>query len=447
MSVVFACFDCMKMNFWKSCLLTLALVNRVLAADPAVAPPSGTNGVSVESLVEEALERNPELNFYKAEIQASKGERRAAGTPANPELSSQVGAKRAQDPISGLSGEGVAWSVSVMQTFEYPGRMALRKAIANRQIELAELGLAQFKASLVAKTRVTAFAVFEAQAKADAAREVAERFATLTEVLVQREPAGVTPLLETRIIEANTLTAQRRASEARQAARVALVDLNQLRGQAASAEVKIAPPHIAFQKSDSIGALITRAATNSFDLRVRQVELEQQGFKVSLAENERYPSLSVGPFYSRDDSGHVGEREQVAGVAMTMPLPLWNRNKGNIEAAKAREEQAATSLRLAQREVERKVVENAAGYEARLEEMSRWRADSARKLQEAAELADRHYRLGAVSVATYVELQKQYLEAVEAILDTKRDALQAAQELEILTGLQLYKVSPPGAEQ
>ena len=86
-----------------------------------------------------------------------------------------------------------------------------------------------------------------------------------------------------------------------------------------------------------------------------------------------------------------------------------------------------------------KVVENAVAYEARLAEMARWRPDAAEKLREAAELADRHYRLGAVPLATYVELQKQYLEAVEAILDTKRDALQAAQELEILTGLSLYK--------
>jgi cobalt-zinc-cadmium efflux system outer membrane protein len=93
------------------------------------------------------------------------------------------------------------------------------------------------------------------------------------------------------------------------------------------------------------------------------------------------------------------------------------------------------------------VVENSTAYEARLEEMSRWRADAASKLREAAELADRHYRLGAVPVATYVELQKQYLEAVEAILDTKRDALQAAQELEILTGLSLYKVEASGNEQ
>ena len=97
------------------------------------------------------------------------------------------------------------------------------------------------------------------------------------------------------------------------------------------------------------------------------------------------------------------------------------------------------SLKLSQRDVERRVVENSAAYEARLEEMTRWRPDAPGKLREAAELADRHYRLGAVPLATYVELQKQYLEAVEAILDTKRDALQSAQELEILAGVSLYK--------
>jgi len=180
---------------------------------------------------------------------------------------------------------------------------------------------------------------------------------------------------------------------------------------------------------------------------MRHVELEQQGFKVSLAKNERFPSVAVGPVYSEESTGSVGEKDRTVGVGITLPLPLWNRNKGNIETARAREDQAVTSLRLSQREIERKVVENSAAYESRLEEMSRWRADAASKLKEAAELADRHYRLGAVPVATYVELQKQYLEAVEAILDTKRDALQAAQELEILTGLTLYKMGVPASGQ
>ena len=50
-------------------------------------------------------------------------------------------------------------------------------------------------------------------------------------MLVQRDPAGITPVLETRIIEAGTITRQRQASEAGTAAQSALLELNQLRGQ------------------------------------------------------------------------------------------------------------------------------------------------------------------------------------------------------------------------
>jgi cobalt-zinc-cadmium efflux system outer membrane protein len=42
-----------------------------------------------------------------------------------------------------------------------------------------------------------------------------------------------------------------------------------------------------------------------------------------------------------------------------------------------------------------------------------------------------------VPISTYVELQKQYLEAVEGLLDTKREALEAAAQLELLTGVPL----------
>ena len=55
--------------------------------------------------------------------------------------------------------------------------------------------------------------------------------------------------------------------------------------------------------------------------------------------------------------------------------------------------------------------------------------------KEAAALADQHYRLGAVEIATYVELQEKYLEAVDAINETKTSALEAALAVEQLAGL------------
>jgi len=262
----------------------------------------------------------------------------------------------------------------------------------------------------------------------------------LREVLVQRDPAGLTPTLETRIIEATELTLHRRASEAATAEQSALLELNQLRGQAWTQATKVQRPTLGLPPPPSLEALLATALTNNFELQMRRAELEQQGFKVSLAKNERNPAFSVGPYLSQE---RAGDRETQAGVGVTLPLPLWNRNRGNIEAAEARRQQAATSMFVTQREIERRIADYVARYQAKFTEISKWRPDSIEKFQEAASLADRHYRLGAVPIATYVELQKQYLEAVEALLDTKTEALEAAQQLEVLTGVSLSVTNTP----
>jgi len=432
-------------------LAALSAAGSVYAADDAASPqPSphdeketraGTNLVSVEALVGKALAKNPELEFYRAEIVAAKAGRKTAALMPNPELSGMAGYKNSREISTGLGAEGIAWSVSFVQPFEWPGRIGLRKAIANRDVELAELGLERFRVALASRVRVLAYGLFVAEEKTSATREVAERFKALREVLVQREPAGIAPLLETRVIEATELTMQRRASEAELAGRSALLELNQLRGAAPGEALSIIEPGLKFGAPDSNAVLLALARTNNFELRVRAAELAQQGFRVALARNERFPAIKVGPSFSEENAF---ERERVVGLGVSFPLPLWNRNGGNIEAAAARQLQAETSLLVAQREVDRKVVEAAVTYESKVREMGKWRTDAVAHFREAAELADRHYRLGAVPVTTYVELQKQYLEAVEGLLGTRREALEAAQNLQLLTGAPTALVTSAG---
>ena len=420
-----------RLIIWTLCVRA-ALCAADASTNAAELPAS--NAVPVEDLVAEALKSNPELNFYLAEISAAKAGRKSAALWPNPEVSGSVGYKNSRQRSSGLSAEGVAWSVSLVQPFEWPGRIGLRKAIANREVELAELGLERFRIALSSRIRVAAYRLFAAQEKAGAAREVAERFKALREVLVQRDPAGVAPLLETRVIEATELTMQRKASEAELVTQTALLELNQLRGAAPAAVLTVAEPPLRFGPAGSNATLLAVALTNNFELRVRAAELAQQGFRVALARNERFPTISVGPSLAEENAF---ERERVVGVGVSLPLPLWNRNTANIETAAARRLQAETSYAVAQREVERKVMEAALTYDRKVREMGKWRADAVQHFQEAAELADRHYRLGAVPVSTYVELQRQYFEAVESLLDTKKEALEAAQNLELLTGLRL----------
>ncbi|MST01412.1 MAG: TolC family protein [Pedosphaera sp.] len=430
----------MKRTMIRSLTLMSALGCAALSARAAVAPGAITNVVTIEILVAEALENNPELKFYRAEIAAAKAGRKTAGLLPNPEVSTQLRQKRAYDTSRTLTGEGAGWAVSVSQTFEWPGRLGLRKSIANQEIELAELGLARFQSALGGRMRELGHRHVSAQRKAAASREVADRFQTLLGILVQRDPAGLTPVLETRIIEANTLTYQRRAGAAVQEAQEALLELNQLRGQPVQAQVEILVAPVDLRPPEPIEFLLSRARTNNFELRLRQAELVQQGFKISLARNERYPAITAGPFFS---SEKAGDREKSVGIALSFPLPLWKGNQSSIEIAEARRVQAEASFAAALREVERKVVSAALAYRVKLAEMERWRLDAVEKFREAAELADRHYRLGAVPVATYVELQRQYLDAVEALLATKEEALEAAEQLELLAGPALSPIPLP----
>ncbi len=414
----------------QSCLLVAAILGAPALVAAEEAPPS----VAAPALVQEILSQNPELAFYQAEISAAKAGLRASASLNDPELSLDLGHKRVHEPNGALAGEGTAWSVSVKQTFEWPGRIALRKAIANRQVELAELGLSRFRAALDARAQTLTYGLFAANAKAAAVREVAERFAALKETFLARDPAGVTPLLETRVVEASELSLQRRATQAELAIQSALIELNQLRGVSASESLRVSTMTLAFKESPEVEALMNAARENNFDFKMRRVELEQQGYEVRLARNERYPAISVSPFYSRE---RAGDRETTVGIGLSVPLPITGRTRSAVDGADARRRQAEAAALVAQRELERDVLTAAYAYATKSAETRRWSPDTVSKFREAAEVADRHYRLGAVPIATYVEMQNSYLEAVEALLETQSEALEAGLKLQQLTGLEL----------
>lgn len=411
-------------------LCGLLLLTSLLRAEPVTAP------VPLDELVATTLAQHPELAFYEAEIAAARAGVRTAGARANPELAFDLGRRRLTDPAGVLAGEGTAWGVSVTQTFEWPGRIALRKALANRQVELAELGLARYRAALAARARQLAFNLHAAREQSEAVREVADRFAALKAIFLAREPAGLTPLLETRVIEAQELALQRRATAAALAADAALVELNQLRGQPADAPLQVAVATHRPQSAPAAAELLAAAREHNFDFRARRVELEQQGVAVQLARHERNPGFSVSPYYSQ---ARAGDREQNFGIGLSLPLPT-PAGGAATDAARARQRQAEVAVVVAERDLARAVLTAAQTYAAKVAEMQRWAPDAVNQFRDAAALADRHYRLGAVPIGTYVELQSSYLDAVSALLDTQSEALAAALELNQLTGLDLGRL-------
>lgn len=398
----------------------------------------GAPETTIDRLVTEALSRNPELNFYQTEIVAARGQRRAAGQWPYPELSSDLGGKHVSDLDGRFLGTGPAWAVSVTQRFEYPGRLALRKAIADRQISLAELGLENFRIALTNRVRTSGHRVLIAQQKADAAREVSARLGDLLSVLQQRAPAGVVPMIDMRVIQASTIVQERRGADAAREAVVATYELNQLRGVNPSAPLTLARVDLDLAPIPETGVLLTWARARNFEFRTRIVELEQHGFKVRLALNERWPGFSIGPYTSGE---RAGDQQFEGGIALAVPLPFWNNNRGNIETAKARQEQARISLTVTWREIERRIAAAANTYRIQREQLEKRRPEALRELRDATAVADENYRAGALPITTYIELQKEYLDATDALLSAQADALASLDELQLLTGTRLPRAN------
>lgn len=386
--------------------------------------------VTINRLVDQTLAENPEIRFYEAEILAARAGRKQAARWSNPELSLDAGRKSVRG--SDASASGLAWAASLAQPVEWPGRLALRKAIANSDVVLAELGLERFRQAVAAKVRTLAYSLAMQQERTAAAQEVQDRLLALRDVIVQRDPAGVTPLLEAKVIEATAIVVQKQAGDAAIEMQKALLELNQLRGRRADTALVVQRTEFAFPTYPGIPQLLAQTAANNYDLKAGIRELEAQGLKVALSKNERYPTFTVGPVFSHEKAG---EKEQMAGIAFSVPLPLWDNGKATVEVAEARRIQAQASLLATQRDVERQVTEAALLYETQRQRLKGWRPEMLDSFKEAAALADRHYRLGAVEIATYVDLQEKYLEAVGAINETKTSALEAALAIEQLAGL------------
>lgn len=406
----------------KSFLYSLLFVS-VLGQSPLL------SAVTPAVLGDEAVAVNPEINFYAAEIAAARAGKKTAGQIANPELSVDLGHKKISD-----SGDGVVWRAQISQTFDFPARVALRKAVADRDIALAELGLSQFKALLRNEVRARAGDLLLLRKKQDALEGVRTRLVEIIGVLVQRDTGNVSAKLERRILEANVLTMDRELSDVKTDAEAVRADLNTLCGRAPAAALELEDDAVSFPAVPGMEELKAQAAETNFDLQQKRVELARQGLQIDLSKADRWGSVSFGPYLAGE---HTGDTEKEIGLGFSIPLPLWDKNKGAIDQAKARADQGQALLNATLRDLERDLTKARSAYARELETLELWKDDPEAAFKDAAEDADRHYRLGAVPATTYVEMQRQYLAAIDAMIQTHQHAWEHLMVLERLLGSKL----------
>ncbi|ROM19017.1 outer membrane protein, cobalt-zinc-cadmium efflux system [Pseudomonas sp. NFPP10] len=316
----------------RTCVLTLLLA---LASQSASAVEQPL--LSLDSALARAFANNPELAAARWEIDIAQGARQQAGLIPNPVLSVDAEDTRRDSRTT---------SVKLSQALELGGKRGARIDVASRGQELAALELERRRNQLRADVLDAYYAALRAQERTQLAGRslaLAERGVAVAQGRVNAGKASPVEATRAQVQLAEVRLELNRGQMEQDNAyrRLAMVT-----GAATSDFAGVQEQPLALAALPAPAQLLGRLPETT-ELRLAEQEVVQREASLGLEKAQRIPDLDVSVGSQYDASA----RERVNLVGLSMPLPLFNRNQGNVLSAARRADQArdlrnATELRL-----------------------------------------------------------------------------------------------------
>lgn len=382
-------------------------------AEPHTEPLPTT--FTLPQALEEAEAHSPTIAAARAAVAAAEARVRQAGFRSNPELSVEVENFAGTGELSGF--RGTETTVAVNQRLDLGGRRGARVASAQAELAIQRLRLAVARADLAQSVREQFARAVTAHDRLRLAEENSERARELARVAAILVDAGREPPL--------------RAIRARSAAAQAAAELEAARAEERAARGTLASLFGATTPPESLtGGLLDlppRTIDPEQSLEVRIAEAERLSAEATLrqelAARRLDPSVGLGV-------RHIREASDVALVAgFSMPLQVFDRNQGNIAAARSNVEAAEARLRAAtasSRVRAQNAIITVEAAQARVEALERAAIPEA---AEALRLTQLSYQAGRASLLELLDAQNAYTAAQSALIEARLAQALATAEL------------------
>jgi len=376
--------------------------------------------LTMEAAIRLSLESNPTIAAARREIEATEAQVLQGSLRPSPGFSyTTENAAR----VSRSS------SAQVDLPVERGDKRAARVDAAQRGRDVAVSDLSGQQSRVRAAVMAAFFDVLAAQELLALAQDSAGLARRATDIAAKRVAAGkISPVEETkaRVAEAGVRVSLTQAQSELRNARRRLSSLwgnPSPRFMEAQGEVDLMPG-----LPDS--ALIEQRLKESPFLRRAQLELERRKSLVNVEQSKTVQDFTVSVGVQRREES---QREQML-VGISVPIPLYNRNQGNLLEAlrredKARDELVATRIKLASEVYQ--VVERA---DARRQEVELLRGEVLPGARSAYEAATIGFENGKFSFLEVLDAQRTLFSAKSQYLNALAALHRAVTDLESILG-------------
>ncbi len=393
----------------------------VLVATPSLATPADDLAripLSPSEAVVAALANHADVRQAEADLLLAQGQRRqAAILLANPEA----------DGSMVLDGSRV--EVGVAQPLSLTGEGWHARKAASKSKDAAEASLLRTRLEVAAEARTAYAQAVVATARLALAEEGVELAQRLHDAVTRQEEAGEASLLD-----------QRLAHLAQAQAATSLLEALEDEAEALRALASIVARPI---DSESLGANPLAAAPEPgdtgpnmrSDVVAAQAELESARAELTRQRSAALPPVGVGAFVEIEDG------QSALGPAVSVELPLFNRNQEGRAEAKGRRSLAEAHLASVEARATTEV-STARGRHARAAELSTALGDGLLvEARAALSSVQAGYLAGEFDLATTVFLQSEILDGQGALIgfsgrvvETRVDLLLALEDPRLLAG-------------
>lgn len=335
-------------------LAVTPVLTLLVATAPAVEPEVWT----LERVVSEALAKSPEVAAARAEETGAEGELAADGRwlRENPQVEVEYGT----DALMHDAGER-RLSVALSQTLEVAGQRGLRVERAEAALEAARARRRAVELSVARAAADAAAELARLEAHEKLAEEALAAARLLEEASGRRFAAGEAPEVERNTAALERARAEARVALARSGTVSARAALNRLLGRAPPAPLSLGLAPV---------ALPSELRGDQPELAAARAEAEAARAEVALLRRERIPDPTLSLGYERETwpeehaTGPDLHSAPMLVARLSVPLPLWDRNQGELAAARARRAAREAEREARRREVEAERVSALEAYKA-----------------------------------------------------------------------------------
>lgn len=388
----------------------------------AVMPPylHGADYIALDALLAEARLNNPELAASSATLKAKQARIKAEAALDDPVLRVEMEEFDATRPLNIAPGNAMATRYTISQMFPFPGKLALKERMAEKEADMAMASLKAKELEVMAMVKEAYFEYAyngESTALIGQIRGLLENMSSIAQARYSTGQVSLQDIIRINVEQA-MLTSELITLEAEKG--VATARLKSLLGRPQEAEIGEPGPLSREKIAMNYKELTEAALRLNPEIKMREAELGRSRLATELASKNYYPDLMAG-------AGPVQRDGRVDGfdVMFQINVPIWFGKYNGLANEAASNAASARSGVLA--------AKNIKAYEVKAAALQVEAADKMRLLYETSlvpqlemsyEAALKNYQTGRIDLLGLLDaergLKRGRIEALKAALDYRK---------------------------